>query len=128
MNADLYARWVEALRSCPHAYGRDCLRPTAGGWTPIGLLADAIDPGGWKQSAKYGHWLWHDMSCGLTAASRDAAGITVAAMQSLVRLQSDSTSFVMFADRLPLVLAPVAGPAFRLATQAPTKPARGRRR
>lgn len=63
MNSDLKQKWIEALRSKKYQQGSGALRSCPldvhkSEFCCLGVLADIINPDGWKYEYDYERWVW----------------------------------------------------------------------
>lgn len=58
MNADLKAKWIEALRSGKYAQGKNAMRTTEDTYCCLGVLCDVVDPAAWGASAGYSSYIF----------------------------------------------------------------------
>lgn len=53
MNAELKAKWIEALRSGKYKQGAEGLQSSNGTFCCLGVLCDQFDPTGWNPSREF---------------------------------------------------------------------------
>lgn len=56
MDAELKAKWLEALRSGKYKQGNGVLRTDDNCFCCLGVLADIVNPSGWGREGKYNTW------------------------------------------------------------------------
>lgn len=97
MNAELKAKWVEALRSGKYKQGRDGLRSTSGQHCCLGVLCDVINPAGWSSPREF-IFEGDQREMFLPDALAKRFGIEFETQSELAALNDDGTPFAAIAD------------------------------
>ena len=88
MNPEVKAKWVAALRSGEYEQGTEMLRPGENTYCCLGVLADVVDPNGWKlEPGNFGPLWEHKSFCG--RPSNDIlkqVGLTRKAVDDLIKM------------------------------------------
>ena len=88
MNAELKAKWVEALRSGRYKQGRGFLRNANDEFCCLGVLCDVVDSSKWMHPAKDKAQFWDGLrlsvpdNIGLTFSQSSYAGLNDIQMKS----------------------------------------------
>lgn len=82
MNADIKKRWVEALRSGKYQQITGQLKSDCG-HCAMGVLADVVDPKGWKEAD--GGYYWHGREAGLGSFELSKIGLSYLQQDTIVR-------------------------------------------
>lgn len=102
MNAELKAKWVEALRSGKYKQGRGTLRRKNGTFCCLGVLCDVESPDGWMAEPLIGNYIERVDGCGpgyLPVRIAEAAALMTKDQEYLVVLNdSDRASFSEIAN------------------------------
>lgn len=125
--AELFARWVAALKSGKYPWELDCLR-TDRGFHPVGVLLDVIDPGGWHRDKQYGNWLWHGQTHFPPPEVQTQYGFTARHQFTIRKLAEECMDHGRLAERLAEAVTPTDRPAEPLPPPPPPKRGRGGRR
>lgn len=98
MDKALKKRWVEALRSGKYDQGIGCLRTPRGAFCCLGVLADILDPSGWRKG-KYGNpgEPVHPLAADNGHLS-EGAGLSVRTQLSLIKKNDGEWNFAQIAD------------------------------
>ena len=103
MNAEIKARWVEALRSGKYQQGRAALRSLEERFCCLGVLCDLYSPSEWTTNGtttngttRYFHR--GSLSAFIGADFRAQMGLSDAEAWTLARMNDDGKSFSNIAD------------------------------
>jgi hypothetical protein len=84
MNAEIKAKWLEALRSGRYPQGRKALRDEHDQYCCLGVLCDVVDPNAWEQ--RRGFWAHHGKDGYPTPSLVTQVGLTHHAASYLVSM------------------------------------------
>jgi len=98
MNAEIKARWVEALRSGKYQQGRAALRSLEERFCCLGVLCDLYSPSEWTTNGSTRYFHRESLSAFIGADFRTQMGLSDAEAWRLARMNDDGKSFADIAD------------------------------
>lgn len=98
MDAEIKAKWVEALRSEKYVQGRGCLRDLEQNFCCLGVLCDIVSPEKWVPDTYIGGYRIDDNSGVPPVEFIEPLGLEVSERDALWNMNDEGKSFSEIAD------------------------------